>query len=222
MSGPIDVCIVSYRTPELARSCHASLTDHRSYFDRIVSIDADKCGVGYGQAVNDGLRGGTAEYVVALNADTRMLEPPDAILELFESDPRIAVVGPRQIDDSGHITHAGIFGRNEQPEHRYWMEFDHGQGCERELDAITVSGSVYFARRSVWEEFGGFLETPRMFYEETFLSYLVRHAGYRVVYTGATTWEHQFAKSPGVARGELAIKSREIFRAACAREGIEC
>ncbi|MGH3415436.1 MAG: glycosyltransferase family 2 protein [Actinocrinis sp.] len=188
-------------------------------------MDAKRAGWSYARSVNTALRAGTAGVVLALNADTRMLEPPDAILALFDSDPTVAIIGPRQVSSAGLITHGGIFGVNEAPAFRAWLAplAEHeSQTCDTR-DAVTVSGSVYFARRSAFEHLGGFLETSH-FYEETWLCYLARHRGYRVLYTGQTTWVHEFSQSPVCPtwRAQAAARSRETFRAACRREGITC
>jgi GT2 family glycosyltransferase len=220
----IDIAVVDWGTPQLAARCVGSLdSDH---FTSIELVDAKRHGLSYSQAVNQSLAAGSAPYVLALNADTRMLEPPDHILALFEEHADIAVIGPRQVDQHGRITHAGIVGTNEDPKHRFWLqqlsEVD-GLCREDQLDCVTVSGAVYFARRSAWEQLGGFLPT-RLYYEETFLSYLARHRGYRVVYTGATTWEHRWNQSPADPgwRAATAAASQQAFRAACQKEGIAC
>lgn len=225
-SGRIDAVIVDYRTPDLARACLESIADC-PLFASVATVDAERMGWSYARSVNEMLASPhvAAEFVLALNADTRMLEPPTAVLDLFDSDERIAVIGPRQIDGHGRVTHGGIFGTNEAPAFRCWQT--PLADCDAETadtrDAITVSGSVYFARRSAWEQLGGFLATSH-FYEETWTSYLARHRGYRVVYTGAVTWEHLFSRSPvdGTWRAQVAAESRELFRAACAREAIGC
>ena len=220
----IDVVIVDYGTPGLACRCAGSLRS--DLFASVEIVDAKSRGWSYARSVNRSLDRGQAPYVLALNADTRMLEPPDRILAIFEEHSDIAVIGPRQIDDQGRITHAGIVGTNEKPEHRFWLRPLHevaGQCSEEILDCVTVSGSVYFARRSVWNALGGFLWT-RGYYEETAFSYAARHAGYRVVYTGATTWEHLWHRG-GMAeldRQGVFVESQATFRAFCRREGIAC
>lgn len=222
--GRIDAAIVDYGTPELAEACLDSIRDC-DLFASVAVVDAKQLGWSYAKSCNTALRAGVAEFVLALNADTRMLEPPTAILGLFDDDPSIAVVGPRQVNSQGFITHGGIFGTNQAPTFRCWQQFldAHDAATADTRDAITVSGSVYFARRSIWEQLGGFLTTPH-FYEETWFSYLARHRGHRVVYTGATTWIHEFNQSPttGAWRAQKAAESRETFRAACAVEGIAC
>lgn len=220
----VDVVVVDYGTPALAARCVGSLAS--DLFSSIELVDAKGRGLSYAQACNRSLARGNAPYVLALNADTRMLEPPDHIVALFEEHADIAVIGPRQVSSQGFVTHAGIVGTNVEPRHRFWQQplADVESQCrEDQLDCVTVSGAVYFARRSVWEALGGFLDTPH-FYEETWFSYLARHRGYRVVYTGSTTWEHEFNQSPvsGAWRAQIAAESRAIFRSACAREGIVC
>lgn len=222
-TGRVDAVIVDYGTPALAEACLASLLKNGE-FRSIATVDAKRLRWSYARSVNLALSIGDGDIVLALNADTQMLEPADSILALFDNDRTIGVVGPRQIDSALRITHGGIFGTNTRPEFRAWQQrlgYSPDTGDTR--DAITVSGSVYFARRTVWEKLGGFLPT-RHFYEETWLSYLARHRGYRVVYTGASTWLHEFNQSPTdpAWRARVAAESRETFRAACAAEGIEC
>lgn len=220
----IDVVCVDFDTPHLAVECVGSLRS--KLFASIELVDAKNRGLSYAQAVNGSLARGTAPYVLALNADTRMIDGPDRIVRIFEEHPDIAVIGPRQIDRDGRITHAGIVGTNTRPEHRFWQQplRQVAEMCNEEtLDCVTVSGSVYFARRTVWEKLGGFLATEH-FYEETWFSYVARHHGYRVVYTGQSTWEHLFNRSPVSERwrAEVAQRSRTMFRTACAEHGIDC
>jgi GT2 family glycosyltransferase len=220
----IDVTVVDWDTPELAERCVASLDD--PLISTITMIDAKARGWSYAESCNYGASLGSAPYVLLLNADTRRLESQQPIVDLFASDPSIGVIGPRQVDDEGRLTAAGIFGTNTRPEHRLWLAplDEHDDETRDSRDAVTVAGSVYFARRVVWDELGGFLETDRMYYEETFCSYAARHAGYRVVYTGSVTWEHLWDSSglPTAEKVTLAARSRQIFRAACAERGIEC
>lgn len=221
----IDVAVVDWGTALLASRCIGSLSS--SLFTSIELVDAKARGWSYAQSVNRSLARGSAPYVLALNADTRMLEPPDQILALFEERSDIAVIGPRQIDDERRITHAGIVGDNLHRTHRYWKQPLHqvDRLCgECVLDVPTISGSVYFCRRSVWETYGGFLEDCPLYFEETALDFRVRHEGWRVVYTGATTWEHLWARSPvnWSERSEHATASKIAFRRYCLQHGIDC
>lgn len=219
----IDVAVIDFGTPDLAVRCVGSLRS--PLFASIELVDSKSRGLTYAQAVNGSLARGTAPLVLALNADTRMLEPPDRIVGLFERNPDIAVIGPRQIDDGRRITHGGIIGTNIRRVSRFWMHDldDFDDLCSEEiLDVPTISGAVYFCRRSVWEQHGGFLEACPHFYEETSLDFSIRHAGHRVVYTGQSTWEHLFNRSPTTEgwRAEMAVRSRRIFIEEMADRGI--
>jgi GT2 family glycosyltransferase len=234
----VDYAIVDYDTPALAQDCVRSI--ERCYegtgapFTTTVR-DAKRLGESYAQAVNRALAGSMSPYVCALNADTVMREFPQAVFDVFASDPAIAVVGPRQVDADNRIRHAGVFGPNEKPQHRMWGEpltpENDAATSEFALDAAMVSGSVLFARRDVWEELGGFLET-RHYFEDTAFCFLARHRGYRVVYTGATTWLHLWNQSlPSEGDSALAAanqeqkvewfrESKRQFREFCREQGI--
>jgi GT2 family glycosyltransferase len=104
-------------------------------------------------------------------------------------------------------------------------------------EAVTVSGSAYFIRRSVWDELtncslyqnfspsnGAFLQTP-LFYEETFCSYHVRQHGYKVLYNGQAKMIHEWHQSAKEEEGyvqEVLPVARKMFREACAAHNMEC
>lgn len=221
INGRIDAAIVDYGTPDLAAACWESIR-HCPLFRSVALVDAKRSGWSYARAVNTALHGSYGDIVLALNADTRMLESPQAIVDLFDEDPTVGVVGPRQVDANGMVVHGGIFGTNTAPQFRGWQH--PLASCDSETsdtrDAVTVSGSVYFARRTCWDEVGGFLEVPRIYFEETAASYYARHLGWRVLYTGSTTWEHRWNSTPVEGKALMAAESREVFRAFCDERGI--
>lgn len=141
------------------------------------------------------------------------------------------VVGPRQVDDSNNITHAGIFGTQEQPQLRGWQEPDAGQFNDVRDDAVSVSGSAYFTKRKVWDRLtacplfcdivggnpiGAFLPTQH-YYEETWCSYHAAAHGYKIAYLGSVGMVHRWHKASPVGgpaeQGMSAAKQQ--FRAAC-------
>lgn len=193
--------------------------------------------IGYARAVNEAIASedGHAMYYVNLgifNADTEFVDEGavDSCLDLLDSNDDIAVVGPLQYDSRGRITHAGIFGTNEKPMHRAWLSKDKNSHRYIE-DCISVSGSAYFTKRSVWDEMtqcglyqqaapgatGAFLPTPH-YYEETYCSYHMREHGYRVLYNGKAEMIHEWHKASaidGPIDNQILPVSREIFRDAC-------
>lgn len=207
----------------MARAAMGSL--HKCEVDytvRVIDAYAEK--LSFSQAIHQGVAEGSSPIICALNADVECRGSQQSILDLFD-DPEVAVVGPLQVDQRGLVKHGGIVGSNEKPEHRGWNVPIDMQPELREItdDVVSVSGSVYYCRRSVWEELGGFLDT-RLYYEETWLSYLARHRGYRVVFMGGVEWLHLWNSSPvdDMQKREWFLESQALFRRACAREGIAC
>lgn len=194
--------------------------------------------IGYSGACNQLAAEGSGDVIAFLNADVWMTsDDVSRIDNIFKSNPNIHILGPKQRDENGFITHAGIVGTNTAPKHRGWREQDINDSLYRDrINCVTVSGSAYFIRRDVWEDLsnnsqyremfpnatGAFLPTPH-YYEETWCSYFARHLGYNVVYDGSVSIGHSWHKSSAVG-GEADSKfsiSREIFRKACDQIGIE-
>lgn len=195
---------------------------------------------GYATASNKLAAVGNSEIIGILNADVWMLsDDVKAIAKIFEENPEIAVLGPKQRDERCRITHAGIFGTHERPIHRGFHEDDRADLFYRDrTEAITVSGSALFTRRSVWNELtncpiykhynpeagGAFLPTP-MYYEETWYNYHAWAHGYKVFYDGSVSIGHTWHAST-----ELGSKSsdgykdisRAVFRAMCGFHDIPC
>lgn len=198
--------------------------------------------IGYSAACNQMAKFSHGEIIGLLNADIWMTTSDvEKIQKIFDDNPAIHILGPKQRDERGNITHAGIVGTNTSPKHRGWMQNDPEDSLYRDrVECVTVSGSAYFVRREVWNELtnhpkykemypnaiGAFLPTPH-YYEETWCSYFARHLGYNVVYDGSVSIGHSWhASSPKPGQGYSHADaqfpvSREIFRKACDYIGIE-
>lgn len=194
--------------------------------------------VGYSSACNQLASVGTSDIICLLNADVWITsESLSMVQKIFNENPDIHIMGPKQRDENGLITHAGIMGTNTSPAHRGWRQSDFNDELYRDrVSCVTVSGSAYFIRREVWNALtnhpayqemypgaiGAFLPTPH-YYEETWCSYFARHLGYNVVYDGSVSIGHSWHKSSTVG-GEADSKfkvSQAIFRKACDYIGIE-
>lgn len=256
----IDLCVVSYNNieqlPRLLETLHRGIgddvwnlfiadngsTDGTSAYLRQVAqqyafsrIDYNT-NVGYSAACNTLASYGEGDVIGLLNADVWLTtDDVEQIQFSFDTMPDCAILGPKQRDEMGHITHAGIFGDNEHPTHRGWKQFDPQDLLYRDvMEAVTVSGSAYFIRRSVWkdltkcdvyrqcapETLGAFLPTPH-FFEETFCAYHARAHGYKIFYDGRISIGHSWHSSSPVGSQNLKFaQSREIFRSACDAHGI--
>lgn len=201
-----------------------------------------KTNIGYSAACNFMASSTQRSIIGLLNADVWMTsEDLLNICNIFAENPDIHILGPKQRNEQGYITHAGIVGTNTSPRHRGWMVHDPDDILFRDRqECVTVSGSAYFIRREVWnsltnnekyrelypEAEGAFLPTPH-YYEETWCSYFARHLGYNVVYDGSVSIGHSWhASSPkpgeGYSHADAQFKvSQEIFRKACDYIGIE-
>jgi GT2 family glycosyltransferase len=227
----VDITIVDYGTPELVRACYESIVANFKVPAQAHMVDAKAMECSYAVACNVSAKATAdkphaAPYLLMLNADTECLWSQWPIISMFEANDALGIVGPLQIDGEGIIRHAGIFGSNTDPQHRYFgrpLEPHKHEVNEWLRSAVTVSGSVFYCRRDVWEEMGGFLETPH-FYEETALCYKARHHGHRVAYTGAAPWLHHFDGSGLSTKRKVALagESQILFRQAMAAEGIAC
>lgn len=209
-----------------------------------------KDNVGYAAAANHLATYGSGDIIGILNSDV-WLKPSDvmSIQAAFDQDPGMHIMGPKQRDEQGRITHAGIIGTLAAPAHRGWREHDPQDLKYRDqIECVTVSGAAFFIRRNVWEAMtnnaqyqafvkeavasgliiapheplGPFLPT-RHYYEETFCSYLAHHMGYTVKYDGRISIGHGWHKShaPGSWQDKLFKESQKTFRAACDYLGIE-
>lgn len=257
----IDLIVINYRSPidlgHFLASYHKHEPDipHTLIVGNVDPADEDldvatkanvaQCAwgenIGYARAVNYLSTLGESEVLGIFNADTRLTE--NLVTECHNalmSNPTWAVVGPRQIDDTGRITHGGIFGDSAHPKERGFKHRNSNEYADIREDAITVSGSAYFIKRSVWNELyncpiyrasnqdaeGAFLPTPH-FYEETYCSFHARAHGYKTVYYGPATMIHRWhgsTRRTGPAERhlqQLRRTSREMFRTACDAHGIE-
>ena len=194
--------------------------------------------IGYSAACNQLAAEGSSDIIGLLNADVWMTSESVArIQQIFDENPGIHILGPKQRDENGLITHGGITGTNTAPHMRGWRQSDFNDTLYKDrVECVTVAGSAYFIRREVWNAMtnhpkyqemfpgviGAFLPTPH-YYEETWCSYFARHLGYKVVYDGSVSIGHSWHKSSPIG-GEADSKfkiSQTIFRKACDYIGIE-
>lgn len=194
--------------------------------------------IGYAKSCNSGATMGDREVIAFFNADTQLYSNTlskchDALM----ANPDWGIVGPLQVNSDGQITSGGIYGTPTAPTHPAWMKRN-PQDYRDARDAVTVIGSAFFIKRSVWNELynceiyreqypnatGAFLETPH-YYEETYCCYHAREHGWKVVFYGPAMMVHEWHKaSPvgGAAEKTYMPISKQMFRDACAYHSIEC
>lgn len=175
------------------------------------------------------------EVIGFFNADTRFLDGSiDRCYQALIHHDDWGVLGPFQKDDERRVTHAGIFGSPLKRKDRGFKQIDYGRYYDT-LDALSVSGSAYFVKRSVWQELsecplyrafapdakGAFLPTTHYF-EDEFCSLHAKAHGHRVIYYGEAKMIHRWHKStpPGGWAERQYTPSLEMFVAAMNAHGI--
>lgn len=166
--------------------------------------------VGYARACNRGAAMGDLEYVALFNADVRLLESAvDRCVKALDDNPEWGVLGPRQVNEHGQLTAAGIIGPPTKPQHRAWLHDDNPDLYGDILDDVPmVAGSALFVSRFVWDQLTicadaqrawpaaeGAMGLSPLFYED---AWLARHAaahGYRNVFYGPVKIVHGHHKS---------------------------
>jgi hypothetical protein len=207
----VTVAIVSYKTPELAERCRESIGQPR-WLDSVHVSETGEHNIGYAAALNVMLLHATTPILIACNADVEFpSQGVERLLSLFDSHPELGVLGPRQIDRRGYITHGGIDKEGDTSGGREFGQLDVAQLTEPFAEVEQVSGSVMFIRREAYEAVGGFANMPRLYYEDAILCHRMRRRGWQVAYSGSATFLHHVAASPSDERNALAAEGRRAW-----------
>lgn len=227
----VTTAIVSYKTPELATACARSV--RAAGLDGPLEIietgepgpDAylPACGavlrrldenVGYAAALNVVFHRAQTPILLALNADVLLPpEPVQPLLELFNEKPGLGILGVRQRDSKGRLTHCGIAEPGSPNGGEHFGEADQGQCRERFAVIAQVSGSVMFIRNAALQRIGGLERLPKLYYEDALLCLRMRRTGWTVGYSGLATFTHDIASSPSGERFALAAEARAQYEA---------
>ncbi|MGC5013322.1 glycosyltransferase [Streptosporangium sp. DT93] len=157
---------------------------------------------GFGEAVAEVLGrlgpAGGREWIWLLHDDCAPDEDTlRTLLEAAESDPKVAVLGPKLRDwvDRRLLLEVGFTvdrtGRRDTGLEA--REFDQGQ-YDGTRDVLAVSTAGMLIRRDVWDEVGGLDPALPLFRDDLDLCWRVRAAGYRVQnVTRAVAWHAEAA-----------------------------
>lgn len=249
-----DVVVVEYKTPQLltefitsynrSKFLGCTLTVVRNEYSHYLSINDDRAdnylafadNLGFGKACNEGAQWGNNDCILFANADTLLTPELVKCYDVLMSNPDWGLLGPRQRNENGLITHGGIFGADYCPQQRGWNDVSYKYADVR-TDACFVSGSLFLIKRAVWDELnqcplyreshpnavGAMLET-RHYFEDTWLGYHARAHGYKCTYYGPVEMIHYWHKSSphGSEADKQMEPSKKIFRETCAHHGIVC
>jgi GT2 family glycosyltransferase len=160
---------------------------------------------GFGAAMNAGVDASNGDHLLLLNADTWAADGSVAeLVRCLDADERTAIAGPRLSNPDGSLQRSVrgfptpwrlvteyFFLRWFAPRSRalnafYGAGFDHRSRREAEF----VVGAVLLARRSAFEEAGGFDPDFFMFNEEVDLCYRLTRSGWRIVFCPESEFTH--------------------------------
>jgi GT2 family glycosyltransferase/glycosyltransferase involved in cell wall biosynthesis len=139
-------------------------------------------------------------YLALLNNDTIVLPGwLDELIDLFEADPSIGLVGSKLLFENGRLQEAGgivwkdgsawNYGRNSDPQlpmFNYVKDVDY------------CSGTSIATRTNLWRQLDGFDERfAPAYYEDTDLAFRIRQTGFRTVYQPASVVIHHEGMTHG-------------------------
>jgi len=163
--------------------------------------------LGYGAAANRGVAATDTSLILICNPDLEVRPGAlDILAGALAADPGVGLVGPlirtstgqrypsaRQfpsmIDAGGHAL-LGIFA----PDNRFtrsYQQHDLTDGSGEPVTVDWVSGACILARRSAFEQVGGFDESFFMYLEDVDLCWRLGRAGWRTAYVPAAEVTHR-------------------------------
>lgn len=156
--------------------------------------------VGFGTAINQGLRASCAPYLATLNddaaADPRWLEALTAAIErrpdVGMCASRVRLFGEERLDSAGMLM--ALDGSSKQRGHgRPPEDFPVLE------EVLFPSGSAALYRRSMLEQIGGFDDEFFLYCEDTDVGLRARWAGWKCLYVPEAVVEHHYSHSAGAA-----------------------
>jgi GT2 family glycosyltransferase len=164
---------------------------------------------GFCRAANAGVRAATHAIVELLNDDTEVVAGwAEAALAYF-ADDRVGAVAPlvlrwpgapadkARIDSAGDEYHLGGYARKRG----HGMPLAATRLCPREVFGASASSAFY--RRDALLRVGAFPEEFGAYFEDVDLSFRLRRAGYRIVFTPDARVLHHGGASHGRPSGTL-------------------
>jgi GT2 family glycosyltransferase len=165
-----------------------------------VRVIRNQRNVGFGAAVNQGVRESSAPFVAVLNDDATAGEHwLEALLAAVEARPdvgmcasKILLASDGRLDSAGMLL--GFDGSSMQRGH-----LESPDPYKRRQETLLPSGCAAFYRRNMLEEIGLFDESFFLYCEDTDLGLRARWAAWECLYVPDAVVEHRYSHSAGKA-----------------------
>lgn len=237
--GPlVSIVIVHFRTPAVLAVClerikearigvpmEVIVVDNAPLDDAAELICAGTPGVvyrknqqnlGFGKAVNQGIRMAAGEFVLVLNPDVEVAGGSiEELIAEMRRDPRAGIVAPRLLYPDGSLQHScrtfytlpvfvlrrTFLGRlfPDHPRLREHLMLDYDHESTRVVDWCL--GASLLVRRAAVHDVGAMDERFFLYFEDVDWCYRMQARGWHVVYHPASTMIHRYerlsAKRPG-------------------------
>ena len=173
---------------------------------------------GFAAACNQGAAGSTADYLLFLNPDTRLLAGSLELPVRYLHSPHheaVGIVGIQLIDSNGHVA------RNTARAPTPGSMLGHSLGLDRMMPSVfpshfvsewahdetrpvdQVMGAFFFVRRAVFEALGGFDERFFVYYEDLDFAVRARARGWKSVYLASA---QAFHRGQGTTEGAAKLR----------------
>jgi N-acetylglucosaminyl-diphospho-decaprenol L-rhamnosyltransferase len=225
----IHVVIVNWNSGAQLREClssFATITDNAVTLARVTVVDnastdgsceelpdtlpltlvRNDVNLGFAMACNQGAAGSTADFLLFLNPDTRLMPGSLALPARYLGSPQheaVGIVGIQLVDAAGHVarntarvpTAGSMIGNSLGldrvlpawfPPH-FASEWPHDE--TRVVD--QVMGAFFFVRRAVFDDLGGFDERFFVYYEDLDFALRARARGWSSVYLASAQAFHR-------------------------------
>jgi GT2 family glycosyltransferase len=193
-----------------------------------VTLIQNESNLGFARAVNQGFERTTAEYILILNQDTKIIA--DAISKLaerMELDPRIGTIGPKFVGFDGRLQKSArafpryrdllfeftglsyLFPKSKTFNNWKMGWFDHLS----EMEVDQPMGAALMVRRELLDKAGGFDESFGIFFNDVDFCRRIKEAGYVNLYYPEAVVAHFVGGSTRKKRARMIIEShRSMYR----------
>lgn len=166
-------------------------------YARSIKLLRNSTNLGYGTALNRGVKKAKGKYLLLVNPDTEFTNKSiESLFSRILRDETIGVIGPQMINQKKVILQSYnsypflpdalvVFSfvnklwPNNYFSKKYWL---YNLDITKESEVGFVGGACMMVRKSVFEKVGGFDEQFFLYFEEIDFCYRINSLGYKILY----------------------------------------